>query len=110
MAKLKLSVTLPPDLVASIDREVGRVPGGTRSAVIERWLRAAARQEAHRALERATVDYYRDLSPAARADDEEWTRFASAHVSWGDDWGASRAADSAAPPRPGCRPRQRGRR
>ena len=109
MAKLKLSVTLSPDLVALIDRAAGDAPGG-RSAVIERWLRQASRQEAHRALERATIDYYQSLSAAARADDEEWTRFASAHVSWGDDWDASRASDSAAAPAVGRRRRKRGRR
>ena len=108
MAKLKLSVTLPPDLVARIDRAAGRMPGGSRSAVIERWLREASRQEARRALAQATVDYYERLSTAARADDEEWTRFSSAHVSWADG-AASRAADGGVA-RTGARPGRPGRR
>lgn len=104
MAKLKLSVTLPPDLVAEIDRAAGDTPGG-RSATIERWLRQAARHEAEATLARETVEYYQRLTAEERAEDEEWVRFSSAHASWGDET-SSRAADRAAPnaPRP---PRRR---
>lgn len=109
MAKAKLSITLPPDLVASIDREAGRIPGSTRSGVIERWLRQASRLEAHRALAEATVEYYERLTAEARADDDEWTRFAAAHVSWGDG-APSRAADSGAARAAGRLRRQRRRR
>ena len=100
MAKLKLSVTLPPDLVARIDRAAARMPGGSRSAVIERWLREASRQEARRALAQATVDYYESLSTDARADDEEWTRFSAAHYARLQG-GVSRAAEGAPPRRRG---------
>ena len=91
MAKLKLSITLPPDLVAQIDRAAGDTPGG-RSATIERWLRQASRHEAELALARETIDYYQSLTAAERAEDEEWSRFSAAHASWGDDT-ASRARD-----------------
>jgi hypothetical protein len=107
MAKLKLSVTLPPDLVALIDRAASGAPGGNRSAVIERWLREASRHEAQRALARATIDYYQSLSPEKRAEDEDWTRFSTAHVSWGDG-APSRAADSGTT-RPVTGPRRRRR-
>ena len=108
MAKLKLSVTLPPDLVARIDCAAEGMPGGSRSAVIERWLRAACRVEAGRALARATVDYYQSLTAEERAEDEEWSRFSAAHATW-DDGAASRAAEVGAS-RPAVGPRRRRRR
>lgn len=40
-AKLKVSVTLSADLVALVDRDVRRQKG-TRSGVIEQWLRRVA--------------------------------------------------------------------
>lgn len=60
MSKARITVTLPPELLARIDR-LARRGGASRSSVVARWLGEGARAEASRALERSTVDYYRSL-------------------------------------------------
>ena len=41
-AKKRVTVTLPEDIVQAVDLEVERSADASRSAVIERWLRAAS--------------------------------------------------------------------
>lgn len=65
--KAKVSVTLSRELLDRVDEVAAREPGATRSGVIERWLRLAARAEAAQALRDATVRYYESLS----ADEQE---------------------------------------
>ena len=55
--RVKISVSLPRDLVARIDR-TARLEARSRSRVLESWLRATARESAARELEAATVEYY----------------------------------------------------
>jgi len=96
--RVKISVSLPRDLVARID-SAARSEARSRSRVLEGWLRASARETAARELEAATIAYYESLTPDERYEDEA---MASA---------SSRAArhlgidDS-----PGPRSRRRGRR
>lgn len=71
--KLKISVTVAADLLAGIDRKAAAA-GGNRSAVIERLLRRAARDEALARLEEDTAAYYDGLTEHERADDEAVAR------------------------------------
>jgi metal-responsive CopG/Arc/MetJ family transcriptional regulator len=71
--KTKVSVTLEKALLAEIDRRaVGR---GTRSQIIEEWLRLAAREHARRALDAATIAYYEGRTAEQRAEDETLAEF-----------------------------------
>ncbi len=60
--RIKISVSLPSDLVARIDR-AARAEARSRSRVLESWLRAAAQEGAARELEAATIAYYEGLTP-----------------------------------------------
>jgi hypothetical protein len=67
--KLKVSLTLSADVVALVDRDARR-HDGTRSGVIEQWLRRAASASAQREIEDATAAYYRSLRGAGRDEEE----------------------------------------
>jgi metal-responsive CopG/Arc/MetJ family transcriptional regulator len=75
--RVKISVSLPHDLVARMDR-TARVEARSRSRVLESWLRATARQTAARELEAATVEYYESLTAADRREDEAMAAASSA--------------------------------
>jgi metal-responsive CopG/Arc/MetJ family transcriptional regulator len=66
--RVKISVSLPRDLVARIDR-TARVEARSRSRVLEGWLNATARETAAREVEAATVEYYESLTAADRRED-----------------------------------------
>jgi len=66
--RVKISVSLPRDLVARIDR-TARVEARSRSRVLEGWLLATARQSAAREVEAATVEYYESLTATERRED-----------------------------------------
>lgn len=68
-ARTKLSITLAPDVVEAIDRAVERRVAGSRSAVIEKWLRRISRLNAEAELREETIAYYESLSRAEVADD-----------------------------------------
>ena len=65
--KVKVSVTLSADVLDAVDRSARA--SGSRSSVMDQWLRIAARSEVERDLERATVEYYLGLSPGERTED-----------------------------------------
>ena len=67
--RVKISVSLPSDLVARIDR-AARAEARSRSRVLEGWLRANARERAARELEAATIAYYESLTPEDRHEEE----------------------------------------
>jgi metal-responsive CopG/Arc/MetJ family transcriptional regulator len=66
--RVKISVSLPRDLVARIDR-AARAEARSRSRVLEGWLRASARESAARELEAATIAYYESLTSEDRRED-----------------------------------------
>lgn len=68
-ARTKLSITLAPDVVEAIDRAVERRVAGSRSGVIEKWLRRISRLNAEAQLREETIAYYESLSRADVADD-----------------------------------------
>lgn len=69
LPRVKISVSLPSDLVARLDR-AARAEARSRSRVLEAWLRAAAREGAARDLEAATIAYYESLTPEDRREEE----------------------------------------
>src|SRR6185436_670200 len=74
--KTKISISLDADVLDAVDRRAAREKT-TRSAVMEQWLRGAARQAELQRLEEETAAYYDALTPQEKADDAEWTEFAS---------------------------------
>jgi metal-responsive CopG/Arc/MetJ family transcriptional regulator len=69
MPRVKISVSLPRDLVARIDH-AARSEARSRSRVLEGWLRASARETAARELEGATIAYYESLMPEDRREED----------------------------------------
>ncbi len=65
--RVKISISLPADLVADVDRRAKALPSGGRSGVIETWLRRGARAQAESELREAVVAYY-----GARSEEEAW--------------------------------------
>jgi thioesterase domain-containing protein len=76
-AKLKVSLTLSADVVALVDRDA-KQHKGTRSAIVELWLRRAATAEIARSIEDATAAYYQSLRSDQRDDDESLSKALSA--------------------------------
>ena len=75
--KVKVSISLAEDLLREIDREAARSDRGTRSSVIEAWLRQAKRRAAEARLAAETVAYYRALTDEQRQEDLEWSGLSS---------------------------------
>jgi metal-responsive CopG/Arc/MetJ family transcriptional regulator len=65
-SKVKVSLTLEAELVATIDRDARRT-GYTRSGLIEVWLKSGAARAAERSIDEATAAYYASI----RGPDEE---------------------------------------
>jgi len=71
--KLKVSVTLSREILERVDRQAKR-RGGTRSSIVEAWLKQAARGQAERDLETDTIAYYESLTAEERAEDVALSR------------------------------------
>jgi metal-responsive CopG/Arc/MetJ family transcriptional regulator len=67
--RIKISVSLPRDLVARIDR-AARAEARSRSRVLEGWLQTTARDNAARELEQATIAYYQAMTSEDRVEDD----------------------------------------
>jgi len=74
--KTKISVSVDADVLEAVDRRAAKEKT-TRSAVVEQWLRGAARQAELQRLEEETAAYYDALTPEEKADDAEWAEFAT---------------------------------
>jgi metal-responsive CopG/Arc/MetJ family transcriptional regulator len=74
--KTKISISLDTDVLDAVDRRAAREKT-TRSAVMEQWLRGAARQAELQRLEEETAAYYDAMTPEEKADDAEWAAFAT---------------------------------
>jgi metal-responsive CopG/Arc/MetJ family transcriptional regulator len=66
--RIKLSVSLPRDLVARLDR-AARAESRPRSRILESWLRRASEESAEREVEASTIAYYQALRPAEVRED-----------------------------------------
>jgi len=67
--RMKLSITLAPEVVSAVDRAAKAVPGGSRSSVIETWLRRASRLNQEDRLRADTIAYYEGRAENERAED-----------------------------------------
>lgn len=80
MAAVKVTLTVPEELLAAVDRYVGEQDGATRSGVCAEalyyWLRQKQEEE--------IADYYLTLSEAERAEDAAWA--AASAESAADSW------------------------
>jgi len=74
--KLKISLSLDAALLGLIDRRAANEKM-TRSAIVERWLRGAARLADLQRLEEDTAAYYQALTPTEKAEDADWAGAAS---------------------------------
>ena len=74
--KLKISLSLDAALLGIIDRRAAD-ENMTRSAIVERWLRGAARHADLQRLEEETAAYYQALTPAEKVEDADWAGVAS---------------------------------
>ncbi len=77
VARLKVSVSLPADLIGEIDRATKAHEGATRSGVMEAWLREAERLHSQARLDEATEVYYGALSEEEQSADAEWAEGAA---------------------------------
>jgi metal-responsive CopG/Arc/MetJ family transcriptional regulator len=66
--KVKVSVSLPSDLLKEIDDEAEQT-SRSRSQIFEVWLRLAARRRAAEKLERDTLAYYTSRTAEQEAED-----------------------------------------
>jgi metal-responsive CopG/Arc/MetJ family transcriptional regulator len=72
-----VSITLAPDLLRAVDAAVRKQSHLSRSAIIESWLRRAARLELEDRLRDETIAYYESLSREERREDVAIARAAS---------------------------------
>lgn len=75
--KVRVTATLPSDMVKALDQATKRRGLSSRSQALEvalaRWLREHRRRE----IERDVEAYYRALTAAEKQEDREWAQFAS---------------------------------
>ncbi len=72
--KVRVTVTLSPEVARAVDREAARGAGRSRSSLIEEWLARVAREHARRALDDEIARYYEGLGEEERREDAEWAR------------------------------------
>jgi metal-responsive CopG/Arc/MetJ family transcriptional regulator len=71
--KMKVSVSLPRDLLEEIDEEA-TLTSRSRSQILESWLRLAGRCRAAEKLEQDTLAYYASRTAEREAEDEALSR------------------------------------
>jgi metal-responsive CopG/Arc/MetJ family transcriptional regulator len=74
MPRAKVSITISEELLQRIDREASRRSGGSRSAVIEEWIRRGARLRGADLLREETIAYYDSMAPEDHAEDAAMAR------------------------------------
>jgi metal-responsive CopG/Arc/MetJ family transcriptional regulator len=82
--KVKVTASLDPELVKTIDAYIAASKTRSRSQLIEDILRQWSREQKRQALEGQIEQYYLSLSDGERQEDEKWTEIAaeSAHHHW----------------------------
>jgi metal-responsive CopG/Arc/MetJ family transcriptional regulator len=73
-SRLKVSLSLPADLIARVDQEVKARSDSSRSAVVEEWLRKGAHLKAESDLRASVVAYYQSLDSTERREEEALSR------------------------------------
>ena len=86
--KMKIAVTLSPDVVRQLDALVETLAARSRSQLVEEALRRWLKERVRRDLESQTEAYYRCLSPAEQEEDKEWSSIAAEGASrvWPFPW------------------------
>ena len=84
--KEKVTMSLDPELVQAVDREVRARHANSRSAVMEEALRLWQAAQRRRAIEEGVETYYQTRSEKERREDRNWTRLASRQTKrlWND--------------------------
>ena len=82
--KIKVTASLDPELVKTIDAHIAASKTRSRSRFIEDILRRWSLEQKRQALETQVEQYYLSLSDGERQEDEKWTGIAaeSAHHLW----------------------------
>ena len=70
MRKIKISVSLAPEIVARVDKAAAAEPGATRSGIVERWLRQADRAAVTRKVEADVIAYYDSMTAEHRREEK----------------------------------------
>ncbi len=73
--KVKVTVTLAPEIVAALDEKASMGGAGSRSAALEEVLREWQHAEALRKLEEETAAYYDSMSEQEKQEDDDWAEF-----------------------------------
>jgi metal-responsive CopG/Arc/MetJ family transcriptional regulator len=83
--KIRVSLSLPTELVDWIDRLTARRRGETRSGVVEQAVHSWAKRSATKDIEDATVAYYQAMTPSEHKEDEAWSRLGETSFRSEDD-------------------------
>jgi len=75
--KVKVTTTLDPTIVRSIDTYVKKVKKGSRSKLIENILRQWYIEQKRQEIEKGIEEYYLSLSKDEKKEDEEWIKIAA---------------------------------
>lgn len=75
--KEKVTVSLDPELVHVVDREVRGHRAFSRSAVVEDALRLWRLEHQRQVIEQGVAAYYRARTPAEQQEDRHWSRVSS---------------------------------
>lgn len=79
--KVKVTTSLDPDLVRSIDKYLKESKISSRSQFIEDVLRTWQMEQKKRNIESEIEQYYKSLSDKERKEDQEWTDIATLSAS-----------------------------
>ncbi|MBI2883219.1 MAG: ribbon-helix-helix protein, CopG family [Candidatus Methylomirabilis oxyfera] len=72
--KLKITVTLSPDVVTQLDALLDLSGNRSRSLLVEEALRRWFREHTRKQIEHRVEEYYRSLSKVERKEDEAWSK------------------------------------
>ena len=75
--KVRVTATLPSDMVKALDRATKRRGLSSRSRALEVALAHWLREHRRREIEGGVEAYYRSLTTAEKREDREWAQFAS---------------------------------
>ena len=78
--KEKVTVSIDPQLVNAVDREVRTHHASSRSAVVEEALRLWQIEQQRHAIEQGTEAYYHSRSEKEQQEDRAWTHLATRHA------------------------------
>ena len=78
--KEKVTVSIHPDLMNAVDREVRAHHVASRSAVVEDALRLWHVEQQRQTIAQGTEAYYRSRAHKEQREDQAWTRLATRHA------------------------------